>query len=529
MRGPEPRTLASSDRGSTVTPPGPRVRLDVLMLLATAALLLAANAGSFLPHQSLWVDETTQLAGVQVGPTRILAWLVGRGPDLGVPPDRAPPLSYLVQMAWAVAAGSSETSLRWLSLLLSCAGVAWTTLAARRAHGLAAGIVAALFLALSPNMAVYAVEVRAYPLFFALSGGAAYLLVRAVEAAPGRRAAWIGALTAVLALAILTHFFGLVLAGATVLTLLTDAIRGRKRIGPVLLCGVALGVTACGLLPFVGAAGRLSASAEPASPGFRGVVRLLYRLYGHPALAGSRVGTALATGGFLLAVIAGIASRRAVFALVALASGLGVACTAALLVKGFDPTAPHYNVWSLPFVALLIGSGFADQDRRVRGLACLGAVALVSGTAVGSFELHRRPDVYAHGPQRALIDLVRRLGPEQLTIVYDSSSDASGHVFFPLRFTFGRSLPQYVCAVPCDRLVPFDPRDPIPGEPAGQIAVVVRTHHSGATELAHASPSTAFTPSTAAKLLVQRGFAAESRTRLLATVSADVEVLRRTR
>src|SRR3990172_7799414 len=188
---------------------------------AGALALLICSAAAFLPHQSLWVDETTQLSGIGLGPRQLLDWLIGNGPDLGVPADRMPPGSYLLQMGWSAIFGLSEAKMRWLSIAFVVIGALFTATAAWRAYNrVASTATAALFLALSPNVVGLAVEIRAYPAFLMLSGIGTYLLVRTLQSRPEARPAWLAVLSAVLIAAGFTHFFGLVYACATLGALL---------------------------------------------------------------------------------------------------------------------------------------------------------------------------------------------------------------------------------------------------------------------------------------------------------------------
>lgn len=113
-------------------------------------------------------------------------------------------------------------------------------------------------------------------------------------------------------------------------------------------------------------------------------------------------------------------------------------------------------------------------------------------------------------------------------MIHDPDSNAAGHVFFPLRYVFGRKLPQYLCAAHCDHLVQFDPRDTWPEAPERAFAVVVRSRHASAANLVRlptGEPSAA--PHLAAtQLLLRQGWQPISRETFQATVTGEVEVLR---
>jgi hypothetical protein len=515
-----------------------KTRLAPGVALTAALAMQVLSAVTFAPHQSLWVDETTQLAGISLGPGRVLPWLAGRGPDLGVPADRTPPASYFVGMAWSGLAGPGEASLRRLGILCSVIGVGFTALAVRRAYGAWPAAAAAWFLACSPNVLVYSVEIRAYPVLLMLSGMATYALVRSAEAEGRSRTWWIGITTAVIVAAAMTHFFGVVLGGAVIVALLVDAWRAGKHIAPVGAAGATFAAACSALSPFVLAALRMSSSEEPARTDLaRRVAKLVYRLYGHPALTGSRTALALATAGFASAVLAGaLARRRAdtvrVPVTLAVAAGLIAALAASVALPGFDAATPQYNVWAIPFVAVLLARGLAADRTAVRWVAAGALAALLGGTAAGVVEIIRQPDAYAHGPQRRLFDVLSRLGPERTVLVYEADSDAAGLVFYPIRYSLGRAFPQYRVEAGGTTLALFDPDDATRARPleTARTAVVIRARSTPAKDLARLLRANEQRPPLAgADLLRRQGWRTESRDRFVSLVSADIEVLRRDR
>ncbi|WP_150122029.1 hypothetical protein, partial [Sulfitobacter sp. HI0129] len=88
-----------------------------LLALATCALFVAM-AGLFALRQSIWIDETTQLSGLALDFRTQLAWLAGSSDvNLGVPPDRMPPLSYWLGGLWTEVFGLTEGSMRWFGIV----------------------------------------------------------------------------------------------------------------------------------------------------------------------------------------------------------------------------------------------------------------------------------------------------------------------------------------------------------------------------------------------------------------------------
>ena len=67
---------------------------------------------SFIVHQSIWTDETTQLGGLTLGPIQVVYWLLGEDYHLDIPFDRMPPLSYWIGQLWSSVFGLSIMSMR---------------------------------------------------------------------------------------------------------------------------------------------------------------------------------------------------------------------------------------------------------------------------------------------------------------------------------------------------------------------------------------------------------------------------------
>ncbi len=528
---------------------GARAHLLAPLACAGALALLLASAAAFRPHQSLWVDECTQLSGLTLGPARLPAWLQGFGPYLGTPePDRMPPLSYLMGMAWSGLVGLSEAGMRWFGIACTLLAVAFAALAARRAWGWPAAVVASLFLALSPNVLVYSVEIRAYPPFLLFASAGTWLLVEVVRRPPEARTAWTIALVAVLLLAAFTHFFGVVFAGAVLFGLLVETVLGRRRIAPVLVASVSFAAAAAVLLaPYVatavlatrrGLARKAAAGLGDAAHGLAEPARLLYRLFGHPALILSRPVAIIGVAAFAAAVLVAAAGRRSADPvraplLAALGSGLSVVAAASFAARGFDPARPIYNVWALPLVALLLGRAVSVDSPAFRRLGTGAAALAIACAAWGTFQIQRRPDAFAHGPQRWILGKIAALGPERVAVIYASGSEATGHVFFPIRYTFGMRFPQYQASPDGRRLGPFGTRSPEldPSSIEARHVLVVESRRAGSSDLARlirAGPPP-FPPTSVAEHLVRAGWRLRERHALPAMVSAGVEVLDRER
>jgi hypothetical protein len=490
--------------------PGPTAAARARRLLGAAACaaLAAASAAAFLPHQSLWNDEATQLSGLTLGPVEVVPWLAGRTQhDFGVPDDRMPPGSYWAGWAWSRAFGLSEPALRRLGVACTAAAAALVFEAARSAWGMPGGLAAGALFALSPNVAVQAVEIRAYPMFLLAAAGAVLCLARIAADPAGYRRGWLVGLAGCGVAAMYLHFFGLVLCGATLLAaLLVVAARGG-RIGPVLVAGACCAVAALGLVPFVqgalakGAGGRRDAPAAPADEGSgaAALAPMVYRQVVHPAMAVRPAMVAAAGLGALLAggAVARMGWRRrppapasvAAALAAALAAGLLVTAAAALLLRGFDAARPSYSIWAIPGLMVLLAGGLAAPGRPARAVAAAGILTLLAAEAFGIAQLATRGDWFAHTPHRPIAALIRAAGPARTTIVYDGPiSRAAWHIYAPIRYEFG-AIPQYVlddagAGAPVRvRDYPDRLRDADPTALPAEVLVVVRAERVGTAEL----------------------------------------------
>ena len=480
--------------------------------LACVGLCVVAGA-AFLGHQSLWNDELTQLGGLELGPVEQVRWLTGRSPHEGpafgaVSVDRMPPLSYWAGSAWSRAFGGGERSLRWFGLCCVAMATALVFDAARRAWGLVAGTAAGLLMALSPNVITMGVEIRAYPLLILTAAVAFYGLVRRLSmpaGSDGRR--WLALIAAAGVAASYTHFFGLVVCGGTLLAALVMSRARGERLGPALAAIAAVALLAAGLGPFVLNSVTVSAAGQEAEAvairdRLAGLARLGYRQYGHPSLTVRPAAVAAGTLGFAAAVGAALiaAARRptgpAAGVAVALGAGAAVvaAATLAATTPTFAPSQASYNAWTLPGVALLLASGLAAADRRVRRAAALGVLILLADDAVGATMLAVRGSAFAHTSQRPIAERIARLGPDRTALVHDGGSPGSWMIYGPIRHRFDGQVRQYGYVGDGDgdddevRLAPYPETGTgatiAPGAVPARYLVVVRARRRGSAELA---------------------------------------------
>ena len=190
--------------------PTASARLVLLAIVVLAAALRFAALG----HQSFWLDEAYT--------ERILDGSLSHVVDVVPHTESTPPLYYLLAWAWTRAFGLAEPGVRSFSALAGTLTVPVVYLVGRRLAGRAAALVAAGLVAVHPLMVWYGQEARAYALLVLLCAVTLLALVHLLEGDGGR---WWAVWAVSAALAVATHYFGLLLIGPE-LVLLLVARRG---------------------------------------------------------------------------------------------------------------------------------------------------------------------------------------------------------------------------------------------------------------------------------------------------------------
>jgi hypothetical protein len=404
---------------------------------------------SFLPHQEIWVDETTQLSGLTLSPTEVVPWLSGVvHHDFGVPPDRMPPVSYWAGWGWSQIFGLSEHSMRMLGVTAIALTALLLAATARIAWGAGADVLAMGVFFFSPNTLVASVEIRAYPLFLLTTAGTLYFAVRLSDFSskkpaspllwPGLACCWIAG--------IYTHFYGLVVSGAVICGMAMTSFQRPELRKPLLIWTGAMAVTAVGLLPFVhGATDMGSSGGEGVS--ISGCAKYFYRaLIGHPALGALPGVIFLGMVCFLLMLMVSLMPRRigqgsCRMLLIVLVAGAVVVFVAKILIGKFDALSPSYNLWRLPVLSLLAGSVVAIHSPGWRKTAITAACGVIVAGVLGCFSIHRHPEVFRHTPPRELLSLIKSHAPAAL--VYESNGPW-GHIYYPLIYSEGSWIRNYL-------------------------------------------------------------------------------------
>lgn len=516
-----------------------------IIIIGVACVVIGTVADAlFLPHQSLWNDEATQLSGLSLRPVEVTKWLAGRVDyDFGVPDDRMPPLSYWAGWAWSRTFGLGERPMRWFGVACVAIATGIIFVAANRAWGITSGVAAALLLATSPNVIVHAVEIRAYPVLILESAGVFACLIGYAAGPTGSRRKWLAGMLACGVGAMYTHFFGLVALGVALVAALFLAKARGENILPVVAAGGVAALAALGLGPFVFASATLSqGGAGPAEGKMAGLMRLVYRLFSHPAMSVSPVAVGLSALGFVVGIACGLAHKRrsgwaATSLGLALASGGAVVAMARLAQSSFEAARPSYSVWMLPPLALLMASGLAANARAVRATALTGIVMALAANTYAAGQLAVRGDAFAHTPHRQIAALIRRYGPQEVAVIHDGESAQAWHIYAPIRYEFGGRVRQF-SYIPGERdaagvRVTDYPSRKVEVDPTGlpfNDLIVVRAEQRGAKDVASQIRRGVVPlgdgPVTRA-LLASGGWERVKQETYLAFVGADVDVFRK--
>jgi mannosyltransferase len=161
---------------------------------------------------SYWRDEAATLAAIR-RPFGDMLRMLGNV-------DAVHGLYYMI--IWVVARlfGTGELALRLPSAVAMAVAAGFVAALGRRLGSPRVGLAAGLLFAVVPDISFYGQDARSYAMVTAMAAVASYLLVRALDAAPGgRRRWWIGYAVALALLGIL-NIFGLLLIGAHAVTML---------------------------------------------------------------------------------------------------------------------------------------------------------------------------------------------------------------------------------------------------------------------------------------------------------------------
>jgi 4-amino-4-deoxy-L-arabinose transferase-like glycosyltransferase len=464
------------------------------VLLVAALVVLAAFAAAalwFALHQAVWVDETTQMFGVTLPLGELMQWLVGeRTIPTGVPPDRAPPLSYLLGALWTLVVGHGEMQLRIVGILATLAGAPAIWMASRRMGSQLGALFALALVFLAPAIIVQSGEIRSYPLFFAFSCWALWAYTE-ILARPALSIRHLVLLSGALVLVVYTHFYGVVLGFCLLGSLFVFAIGYRRPWLPVIGAGVVVGILSAGIIPFIAGGMKLSTTGGDAGgangavagtslvEAVLGTARLAYRLvfHGTHLTLGTAVVVLAAACLGILALLALVAKFRSplIFILAPLIVAFVTLPAVSLVVKQFDVLSPSYNLWMVPNAAIFLAGAFALEQRRVAKYFAWGAGAVVVlAHLAADATLLRNPEPWTHGPGEWVV--AQLTDPSTALVIHEGGDTAWGHAFFPVTYLTSGAATQVLRGPEGDQLLTPTGLAPLPDgfseESFGQVMVL---------------------------------------------------------
>jgi hypothetical protein len=305
--------------------------------------------------------------------------------------------------------------------------------------------------ALSPNIVVNSVEIRAYPLFLLFSCGSFFFFIEVLKQNKVIRPV-IG-LALCLILAMYTHFYGIVLAAVLLSVLLLVTWQIYEKLKLIIFAGGLIGIATIGLVPFVLASVSVSNSpsmTEGTRFYLRDTIRLGYRLIGHPTMMSQIVVIIVLISIATLLIISlkiGTKNSQVHKGLwLSLLLGLTVITVANFVFFKFNPTTPHYNLWMVPNFYLILASSLDIVKRGdfLNKLALAAVALLIIANIYATSQLIAHSEYFSHGPHRQLVSTIQRLGVEKVSTIYEKSSRDWGFAYFPLHYEFNQSLSQYL-------------------------------------------------------------------------------------
>ncbi|MDQ2763214.1 MAG: hypothetical protein M3Y22_06885, partial [Pseudomonadota bacterium] len=407
-----------------------------------ALALILAFAGAclwFATRQDIWIDESTQLSGITLSPVEMVRWLAGTDTQrFGLPGDRMPPLGYLLDWAWWHAVSQSVLGLRLFHAAFVVAALALFARTERNYGGGRWGggrwpIVGLIFLAVSPKTIQFAVELRSYPMLFAMACVQAALFLRlvAVPGLPSWRA--LAGFALVCVATSFVHFFGVVATCAYFGALLLRFLRIAP--GRIIIAGIGALIPLLALKPFV--TGASAVSGEAIAVGVSPVQYILQLLAGSAYLVLPFAGLLFLGGcaaliGIAIVCAAARASARRTepvdYMIVVAVLGVLATILPHFVIHSFDTLKPSYSIWLLPVLALIVASGARQVTGRgfwpKRGVQAAVA-ALVLGATLSTAIFLAHADWYTHGPARQ----IARINPATPRVYADAGT--YGYGYFP--------------------------------------------------------------------------------------------------
>jgi hypothetical protein len=433
------------------------------LIVAALIVALSIEIYIFARVQDIWFDESTQLSGITLNIWEMLRWLAGADQDrLGVPGDRMPPLSYLLDWLWLHLCGPSEIGFRLFHSAFVIAGVSGLAAVILRELGPSATIVSLGFLVLSPKIIQTAVEIRPYPIFFAITCAQVVVFIRLVACLPKMDMKLLMVFTAICLSAIYTHFYGVVSSCAFFLALGIAFLGCSAALAQIIGAFAVMAFGSLALIPIVSAARQVlpfvpATATVPMVTDDRATVQYLsylLKLVGDSAnmisISASILffcGTTALLTASMFATVRRVRNRHLRpfdWLMAVVVSGGFATIMASFFITTFEVTKTSYSGWLVVPLSLLIGAGaisvtgFRLWDAAGRKVA-VGAMLVGAGISTYLFLLHA--SMFVHGPQRFTAALYEKaLGPK--AIVYEVGA-AWGWSYVPLLYSHTGEITQY--------------------------------------------------------------------------------------
>jgi hypothetical protein len=429
-------------------------------ILTVLIVVFAMELYAFARVQDIWIDESCQLSGITVTMEKMLRWLTGQE-ELGIfgsQNDRMPPVSYILDWLWLRLAGPSQLGFRLLHATFVVVGVTVLALLSLRKVGLSAAIVLLLFLILSPKLILTGVEIRAYPIFFAVTCVQIAIFVRLVSCPKKVNLKLLAAFALMCLVADYTHFYGLVSTCAFFFALGVVFIRSPASMAVLIAVFAAVMIGSLGVLPFVSNA--VSQSPPTAETGLT-ISRLLgysLRLFGDTANLISDFAFVLFFAGTFTLFMAGVIvsilrvwtgrARPFDWLFLVIIAGVLAPVAASFFVRmnNVNLLRETYSSWLFAPLGLVIGIGatsytglrFWDHTGRF-----IAVGSMLIGAAWSTLILFAHSPIFIHGPQRFVGELYdRAIGPK--AIIYEVGVGNNWiFPYFPLAFTYDDQIAQY--------------------------------------------------------------------------------------
>jgi mannosyltransferase len=344
------------------------VAVDVVLVGGLTAVLGLIGLGT----KSLWIDEGFSAIESDTRGTHsfLLAWYHG---------DPNETLYYLLLHFWSYL-GTTEATLRALSVLFAVGGAVMTYVLGKELFGRRCGITAGLLLAINSFSLSFAQTLRGYSLLLFLTVLSTYLLVKVLQ--DDRTRYWLS-FAVVTAAGCYVHYFMAMVLGSQ-LTYLA-LIRPRREVLRRLAYG--LGATALLAAPIAFHAARANSGGIDWIPATSagGVVHIAYDISGGRVMLGFTVAAMLAAGGRAV-VRRGTPDGDSWLLLVL---GLGMPIVGGLIASAvLHPLfVNRYYIECVPFIALTLSAVVWQLPRPVISVVTLAVlVGFATNGVVGWYD-----------------------------------------------------------------------------------------------------------------------------------------------